>query len=108
MRTQDQLQNPAVADRGIVETDIPARLDRVPWGRFHTLVVLALGLTWILDRLEVTLARTVAGALKASSVLQFSNADVGLAGSAYRAGGLLGALFFGWLPARLGRKRLLF
>ena len=86
----------------IVETDIPARLDRLPWGRFHTLVVVALGITWILDGLEVTLAGTVAGALKASPVLQFTNADVGLAGSAYLAGAVLGALFFGWLTDRLG------
>jgi MFS family permease len=92
----------------IVETDIPARLDRLPWGRFHTLVVVALGITWILDGLEVTLAGTVAGALKASPVLRFSNADVGLAGSAYLAGAVLGALFFGWLTDRLGRKKLFF
>ena len=92
----------------IVETDIPARLDRLPWARFHTLVVVALGITWILDGLEVTLAGTVAGALKASPVLHFSNADVGLAGSAYLAGAVLGALFFGWLTDRLGRKKLFF
>jgi MFS family permease len=92
----------------IVETDIPARLDRLPWGRFHTLVVAALGITWILDGLEVTLAGTVAGALKESPVLQFSNADVGLAGSAYLAGAVLGAIFFGWLTDRLGRKKLFF
>ena len=92
----------------IVETDIPARLDRLPWSRFHTLVVTALGITWILDGLEVTLAGSVAGALKASPVLQFSNADVGLAASAYLAGAVLGALFFGWLTDRLGRKKLFF
>ena len=96
------------ADSVIVETDIPARLDRLPWGRFHTLVVVALGVTWILDGLEVTLAGTVAGALKQSPVLQFSNADVGLAGSAYLAGAVLGELFFGWLTDRLGRKKLFF
>src|SRR5947199_9335797 len=94
--------------RAIIETDIPARLDRLPWSRFHTLVVVALGITWILDGLEVTLAGTVAGALKESPVLQFSNADVGLAGSAYLAGAVLGAIFFGWLTARLGRKKLFF
>src|SRR5262245_3894322 len=92
----------------IVETDIPARLDRLPWRRFHTLVVVALGITWILDGLEVTLAGTVAGALKASPVLQFSNADVGFAAAAYLAGAVLGALFFGWLTDRLGRKKLFF
>jgi MFS family permease len=92
----------------IVETDIPARLDRLPWGRFHTLVVAALGITWILDGLEVTLAGALSGALKQSPVLQFSNTDIGLASSAYLAGAVLGALFFGWLTDRLGRKKLFF
>src|SRR5262245_39870067 len=92
----------------IVETDIPARLDRLPWSRFHTLVVVALGVTWILDGLEVTLAGALAGALKQSPVLQFSNIDVGIAGSAYLAGAVIGALFFGWLTDRLGRKKLFF
>jgi MFS family permease len=92
----------------IVATDIPARLDRLPWGRFHTLVVVALGITWILDGLEVTLAGAVSPALKESPQLAFSNADVGLASSAYLAGAVLGALFFGWLTDRLGRKRLFF
>src|SRR5213083_1254121 len=92
----------------IIETDIPARLDRLPWSRFHTLVVVALGITWILDGLEVTLVGAVAGALKQSPVLQFSNSDIGLASSAYLAGAVLGALFFGWLTDRLGRKRLFF
>jgi MFS family permease len=92
----------------VVETDIPARLDRLPWGRFHTLVVAALGITWILDGLEVTLAGAVAGALRSSPVLQLSSADVGLAASAYVAGAVVGAIFFGWLTDRLGRKRLFF
>jgi MFS family permease len=96
------------ANAEIVETDIPARLDRLPWGRFHTLVVAALGITWILDGLEVTLAGSVAGALKASPVLQFSNIEVGFAASAYLAGAVVGALFFGWLTDRLGRKKLFF
>ena len=68
----------------------------------------ALGITWILDGLEVTLAGSVAGALKTSPVLKFSNTDVGLAASAYLAGAVLGALFFGWLTDRLGRKKLFF
>src|SRR5215510_14917036 len=89
-------------------TDIPARLDRLPWGRFHTLVVVALGITWILDGLEVTLAGSLAGALKESPSLRFSNTDIGLASSAYLAGAVLGAIFFGWLTDRLGRKRLFF
>jgi len=92
----------------ILETDIPARLDRLPWGRFHTLVVAALGVTWILDGLEVTLAGSLAGALKQSPALHFSNTDVGYASSAYLAGATLGAIFFGWLTDRLGRKKLFF
>jgi len=96
------------SDSSIVETDIPARLDRLPWSRFHTLVVAALGITWILDGLEVTLAGSVAGALKASPVLRLDNAEVGLAASAYLGGAVLGALFFGWLTDRLGRKKLFF
>ena len=92
----------------VVATDIPARLDRLPWGRFQTLVVTALGITWILDGLEVTLVGAVAGALKQSPVLQLSNTQVGLASSAYLAGAVLGAIFFGWLTDRLGRKKLFF
>jgi len=91
-----------------VETDIPARLDRLPWGRFHTLVIVALGITWILDGLEVTLAGALTGALKESPTLRFSNTDIGLASSTYLAGAVLGAVFFGWLTDRLGRKKLFF
>jgi MFS family permease len=93
---------------GIIETSIPARLDRLPWGPFHSLVVVALGVTWILDGLEVTLAGAVAPALKESPVLHFTNTEVGIASSGYLAGAVLGALFFGWLTDRLGRKRLFF
>jgi len=101
-------QASAQAGAGIIATVIPARLDRLRWGRFHTLVVVALGITWILDGLEVTLAGAVAPALKQSPLLHFSNAEVGLVSSAYLAGAVLGALFFGWLTDRLGRKRLFF
>jgi MFS family permease len=99
---------PGADASSVVATDLPARLDRLPWGRFQTLVVVALGITWILDGLEVTLVGALAGALKQSPVLQFSNAEVGLASSAYLAGAVLGALFFGWLTDRLGRKKLFF
>ncbi|TDV67764.1 MFS transporter [Pseudomonas sp. LP_7_YM] len=92
----------------VFETDLPARLDRLPWGRFHTLLVFALGITWLLDGLEVTLAGSVSGALKDSPVLHLSNADIGLAGGAYISGAVLGALFFGWLTDRLGRRKLFF
>jgi MFS family permease len=92
----------------VVETDIPARLDRLPWGRFHNLVIVALGITWILDGLEVTLAGALVGALKNSPTLQFSNIDVGLSATAYLIGAVGGAIFFGWLTDRLGRKKLFF
>ena len=95
-------------DDRIYETDLPARLDRLPWGRFHTLLVFALGITWLLDGLEVTLAGSVSGALKGSPALQMTNADIGLAGGVYIAGAVLGALFFGWLTDRLGRRKLFF
>jgi MFS family permease len=95
------------ADR-IIETSIPARLDSLRWSGFHTRVVLALGITWILDGLEVTLAGALSGALKESPTLQFSNFDVGFANSAYLAGAVLGALGFGWLTDRIGRKKLFF
>ena len=90
----------------VIETDIPARLDRLPWTRFHTLVVVALGITWVLDGLEVTLAGSIAGALMESPVLHFTAAEVGLVSSAYLAGAITGAVLFGYLTDRFGRKRL--
>jgi len=92
----------------VIETDIPARLDGLLWSGFHTRVVFALGVTWILDGLEVTLAGSLSGALKASPQLQFSNLDIGFATSAYLAGAVLGAIGFGWLTDRIGRKKLFF
>ena len=91
-----------------IETDIPARLDFLPWSRFHTLIVIALGVTWILDGLEVTLAGSLSGALKDSPRLHFSNTEIGMASSAYLVGSVLGAILFGWLTDRLGRKKLFF
>jgi len=90
----------------IIETDVPARLDRLPWTRFHTLIVVALGITWVLDGLEVTIAGSIAAALEESPVLHFTAADVGLVASAYLAGAVSGALFFGYLTDRLGRRKL--
>src|ERR1700690_100233 len=81
----------------IIETDIPARLDALPWGRFHTLVVVALGVTWILDGLEVTMTGALSGVLKENATLGLMNAEIGLASSAYLVGAVSGALFFGWL-----------
>jgi MFS family permease len=106
-RAGEDVTGAPVRDAGtVVVTDIPARLDALPFGRFHLLVIVALGVTWILDGLEVTLAGALSGELKQSSALGLSNAQVGLAGSSYLAGAVLGALFFGWLTDRLGRKKL--
>ena len=87
-------------------TDVPARLDRLPWSGFHRLVVTALGITWILDGLEVTLAGSVAAALQTSPRLHLTAEQVGLTGSAYLVGAVLGSLYFGHLTDRLGRKKL--
>ncbi|MFT4264377.1 MAG: MFS transporter [Nocardioides sp.] len=92
---------------GKIATDIPARLDRLPWARWHWLVVIGLGAVWILDGLEVTIVGSMSSALKPSDTgLGMSNFDVGLAGAVYVAGACLGALLFGQLTDRLGRKRL--
>src|SRR5579864_4673128 len=90
----------------IIETDIPARLDRLPWSGFHSLVVVALGITWILDGLEVTVAGSIAGALQQSPTLQFSQTQIGLVSSAYLIGAVAGALLFGYLTDRFGRRLL--
>jgi MFS family permease len=105
----DAALEPARSDGNfVVETSIPFRLDALRWGGFHTRVVLALGITWVLDGLEVTLAGALSGALKQSPVLQFSNFEVGLANSCYLAGAVLGAFGFGWLTDRIGRRKLFF
>jgi MFS family permease len=90
----------------VFTTDVPARLDRLPWARFHWLVIFALGITWILDGLEVTLVGSLASAITDSPRLKIDSAQFGLTASAYLAGAVAGALFFGWLTDRLGRKKL--
>ena len=87
------------------ETNIPARLDRLPWTRFHWLVVCALGITWILDGLEVTLVGSLAGAFK-TSTMHLSDAEVGYSASCYLIGAVVGAVGFGWLTDRIGRKAM--
>ncbi|WP_145186716.1 MFS transporter [Pseudomonas sp. URMO17WK12:I11] len=108
MTTRAVQQSSTSSQERLYTTDIPARLDRLPWTRFHTLLVFALGITWLLDGLEVTLAGAVSGALKSSPALAMSNTDIGLAGAAYIGGAVIGALFFGWLTDRLGRRKLFF
>ncbi|MCW5744980.1 MAG: MFS transporter [Alphaproteobacteria bacterium] len=97
---------PDPAADAIVETDVPGRLDRLPWSGFHWLVIAALGITWILDGLEVTLVSALAGAIHESESLALSGTQIGLTASAYLAGAVLGALFFGHLTDRMGRKKL--
>jgi MFS family permease len=98
-------QQPPAAD-AVFETDVPARLDRLPWSRFHVLVVVSLGVAWVLDGLEVTIVGSLSGALTSRETLHLSASDVGLAASAYLVGAVGGALLFGWLTDWLGRKRL--
>src|SRR4051794_4587883 len=89
-----------------VETMIPRRLDRLPWSRWHWIVVLALGITWILDGFEVTLVGAVAAQWTDKSTLHLTTSQSSLAGVAYLSGAVVGALFFGYLTDRLGRKVL--
>jgi MFS family permease len=87
-------------------SDVPARLDRLPWSRWHWMVVTALGITWIIDGLEVTMMGAVSTVLQEPQSLHFSGTEIGLLGTAYLAGAVLGALVFGYLTDRLGRKKL--
>jgi MFS family permease len=89
-----------------VTTDIPARLDRLPWSRWHVLVVVSLGITWLLDGLEGNLASALAGILERPETLALTDADFGLSGSLYLFGSVTGALVFGYATDRLGRKKL--
>src|SRR5256885_8852066 len=89
-------------------TDIPARLDRLPWSRFHWLVVLALGASWAIDGLEVTLKGAVSGVLQEPDTLNLTSTQIGLAASSYLLGAVIGALFCGHMTDRYGRARLFF
>ena len=101
------MSNGASAAHGAVESRIPSRMDRLPWARWHWLVIAALGITWILDGLEVTIVGNIAGILvEPDSGLNLTEAQVGLAGGIYIAGACTGALFFSYLTDRFGRKKL--
>src|SRR5688572_3124427 len=89
-------------------TDIPARLDRLPWSRFHWLVVVALGASWAIDGLEVTLKGAVSAVLQDSRSLGLTSTEIGFAASAYLLGAVIGGLFCGQLTDRYGRARLFF
>ena len=92
---------------GQITTDIPARMDRLPWAKWHWMIVIGLGTVWILDGLEVTIVGSMSEALKPQDTgLGLTSADVGFAGAIYVAGACIGALFFGHLTDRFGRKKL--
>ena len=90
-----------------IRTDIPARMDRLPWSRWHWRVLVGLGTVWILDGLAVTIVGAIGGRLtEPDSGLALTTAQVGAAGSAYILGACVGALYFGRMADRIGRKRL--
>jgi MFS family permease len=89
-------------------TLIPARLDRLPWSRFHTLIVVGLGITWALDGLEVTLMGAIGAVLQRPNTLGLNAAQIGFISSCYLAGAAAGALVFGHLTDRHGRRRFFF
>src|SRR2546421_11486340 len=91
-----------------VESYVPARLDRMPWSRWHWLIVGALGATWILDGLEVTLAGSLGGILTHRETLALTDTQVGASATCYLIGAVVGALLFGYGTDRLGRKKLFF
>jgi MFS family permease len=90
----------------VITSDIPARLDRLPWTRWHWRIVIALGVAWVLDGLEVTIVGSIGSVLERGDTLALTASHIGWAGSLYVGGAVLGALVFGRLADRLGRKRL--
>src|SRR5262245_65726164 len=90
----------------VVRSLVPARMDRLPWSAFHTRLVLALGITWVLDGLEITIASLVGPVLQRAHTIGLSSADVGRAASIYLVGEVLGALVFVYLSHRLGSRQL--
>jgi MFS family permease len=95
------------AQTGTLDTNIPARLDRLPWVRFHWLVVIGLGTVWILDGLEVTIVGSIAPRMtEQGSGIALNAAQIGTAAAVYVGGACVGALFFGQLTDRFGRKKL--
>ena len=91
----------------VIETNIPKRLDRLPWSRWHWLIIVGLGTVWILDGLEVTIVGSIASRLtEHAGGLGLTTADIGAAAGIYVAGACCGSLFFGYLTDRFGRKKM--
>jgi len=97
-----------MASGEVIESYVPARLDRMPWSRWHWLIVVSLGATWILDGLEVTLAGSLGGILTRHETLGLTATEVGASATSYLAGAVIGALLFGYGTDRFGRKKLFF
>jgi MFS family permease len=97
-----------VGTENIIESNVPARLDRLPWSAWHWRIVIALSITWLLDGLETTVGGALVGILKDPRTLHLTDADIGVSATAYLAGAVAGALVFGYATDRLGRKRLFF
>ncbi len=91
-----------------LKTDIPARMDRLPWSGFHWMVLIALGITWVLDGLEVTLKGAISSVLQEPQSLHLTSAEIGMIASFYITGAVLGALVFGYLTDRFGRRPFFF
>ena len=97
-----------MANGETIESYVPARLDRLPWSRWHWLIVVSLGATWILDGLEVTLAGSLGGILTRRETLGLTDIEVSGAATCYLTGAVIGALLFGYGTDRFGRKKLFF
>jgi len=99
-----ETEHPRPQTAGAIVTDIPPRLDRLPWTRFHARIVIALGITWILDGLEVTIVGAIGPVLQNAATLHLSSADIGAVASLYVVGAVIGALISAWVTDRMGRR----
>src|SRR5437868_7695148 len=97
-----------MSDGETIDSSVPARLDRMPWSRWHWLIVGSLGATWILDGLEVTLAGSLGAILTRPETLGLNDSEVGASATFYLAGAVIGAVLFGYGTDRFGRKKLFF
>src|SRR6201996_9483348 len=95
-----------VPENQIIESDVSLRLDRLPWSRWHARIITALGTSWLLDGLEVTLVGSLSGVLESKNGLSLTDPQVTSAATFYLAGAVTGAILFGYLTDRLGRKKL--